>query len=169
MLRLVGIVALIVLAACGQNSTKVETSPSPVIAQGNWSQSLTLTGDVPGQVSAIVPDTELQQSTCSGSKTRLGEVWADSFFANVDTSGANWQLTFVIENFRGPGTYMNGDVNVVLQSPDNTKAWLNLSADKVTFTIDRSQQAGNIDATMTNATTGKSGTEHITGRWNCRG
>ena len=169
MLRLVGIVALFVLAACGQNNNQAAASPSPVIAQGNWNESLTLAGDVPGQISAIVPDTETQQSTCSGSKTRLGEVWADSFYANVDSSGADWQVTFVLENFRGPGTYMNGDVNVVLQSPDNTKAWLNLSGDKVTFTIDRSQQAGTIDATLTSATSGKSGTEHITGRWNCRG
>lgn len=169
MLRLVGIVALIVLAACGQNSTKAATSPSPVIAQGNWNENLTLAGDVPGQVSSIVPDTSMQQSTCSGSKTRLGEVWADSFFATVDATGANWQVTFVIENFRGPGTYKNGDVNVVLQSPDNTKAWLNLSGDPVTFTIDRNQQTGTIDAMLTNATSGKTGTEHITGHWNCRG
>lgn len=169
MLRFVGIVALVVLTACGQNNAKAPPSPSPVIAQGTWSENLTLTGDVPGQISGIVPDTETQQSTCSGAKTRLGEVWADSFFATVDSSSSNWQMTFVIDNFRGPGTYMNGDVNVVLQSPDNTKAWLNLSGDKVTFTIDRSQQSGTIDATMTNATSGKAGTEHITGHWNCRG
>ena len=169
MLRFVGIVALIVLTACGQNTTKTAVSPSPVIAQGSWNESLTLMGDVPGQISGIVPDTEAQQSTCSGSKTRLGEVWADSFFSTVDASGANWQMTFVIENFRGPGTYKDGEVQVVLQSPDNTKAWLNLSSDKVTFTIGRNQQSGTIDATLTNATSGKTGTEHITGSWNCRG
>lgn len=169
MLRFVGIVALVVLTACGQNNAKSPPSPSPVIAQGNWSENLTLAGDVPGQITGIVPDTDTQQSTCSGSKTRLGEVWADSFFASIDSSGSNWQVTFVIDNFRGPGTYMNGDVNVVLQSPDNAKAWLNLTGDKVTFMIDRSQQSGTIDATMTNATSGKAGTEHITGHWNCRG
>lgn len=169
MLRVVGIVALIVVAACGQNNVSNAPTPSPLIAQGNWDQSLTLTGDVPGHITTIVPDTDQQQSACSGSKTRNGEVWADSFFATVDASGAQWQLTFVVENFRGPGTYANGDVNVVLQSPDNAKAWLNLSGDKVTFTIERSQQTGTIDATLTNATSGKTGTEHITGRWNCRG
>lgn len=96
-------------------------------------------------------------------------MWADSFVATVDSSGAPWQLTFFVENFRGAGTYANGSVSVVLQSPDNTKAWLNLKDDKVTFTIDRGQQSGTIDATLTNATSGKTGTEHITGRWNCRG
>jgi hypothetical protein len=39
----------------------------------------------------------------------------------------------------------------------------------VTFTIERSQQTGTIDALLTNATTGKRGAEHVTGTWNCRG
>ena len=126
-------------------------------------------GDLPGQVTAIVPDTTTQQSSCSGSKTRNGEVWSDSFYASVDTSGSLWQFTIVIDNFRGPGTYGEKDVAVALQSPDNTKAWLNQSGDKVTFTIDRGQQSGSIDAQLTNAATGKNGSEHVTGQWNCRG
>jgi hypothetical protein len=52
---------------------------------------------------------------------------------------------------------------------DNSQVWLNLNADKVTLTVERSQQAGTIDAQLTSATTGKSGVERITGRWNCRG
>jgi hypothetical protein len=170
MLRVVGIVALIVLAtACDSTTAKTAPSPSPVIAQGNWNQNLKLSGDVPGQITSIVPDTTTQQSTCSGAKARNGEVWADSFFATVDSSATQWQLTIVVQNFRGPGTYANGDVNVVLQSPDNSKAWLSQSADKITFTIDRSQQSGTIDATMTNASSGAAAAEHVTGTWNCRG
>lgn len=169
MLRVVGIVALFVLAACDSTSAKTAPTPSPVIAQGNWTESLMLSGDVAGQISAIVPDTQTQQSTCSGAKARNGEVWADSFFSIIDSSGTQWQLTIVVSNFRGPGTYVNGDVNVVLQSPDNSKAWLSQSSDKVTFLIERNQQSGTIDATLTNATTGTTGAEHITGRWNCQG
>lgn len=169
MLRVVGIVALFVLAACDSTSARTAATPSPVISQGTWSQSLTLSGDVAGQITAIVPDTQTQQSTCSGSKARNGQVWADSFFSNIDSSGTEWQVTIVVSNFRGPGTYTNGDVNVVLQSPDNSKAWLSQSADKVTFTIERNQQAGTIDATLTNATTGTTAAEHIAGHWNCQG
>lgn len=169
MLRVVGIVALFVLAACDSTTAKVAASPSPVIPQGNWSQNLTLTGDLSGHITTIVPDTSTQQSTCSGSKARNGEMWADSFFTTVGPSGDQWQLTIVVQNFRGPGTYANGDVNVVLQSPDNTKAWLSLSADKVTFTIDRSQQSGTIDASLTSASSGTTAAEHIKGTWNCRG
>lgn len=169
MLRVVGIVALLVLAACDQTSVKTVPSPSPVIAQGNWSQALTFRGEVPGQMTGIVPDTATQRSACTGSRTHNGETWSDSFFGTVDASGQQWQVIFLIGNFRGPGTYANADVNVQLQTLDNTKAWLNLDGDKVTFLIDRSQQSGSIDALLTNASSGKSGAEHITGRWNCKG
>jgi hypothetical protein len=177
MLRVVGIVALFVLAACDQTTVKVGPSPSPVLAQGTWTQNLTLTGDLPGQITGVVPDQGSQQTFCSGAKARNGEVWSDSFYANVDTSGNEWQLNIVIENFRGPGTYTNKDVKISLQSADNAKAWLNqdadpttsAGADTVTFTIDRNQQSGTIDALLTNATSGKRGAEHITGNWGCRG
>jgi len=177
MLRVVGIVALFVLAACNQTSVKVGPSPSPVIAQGSWTQNLTLTGDLPGQITGVIPDQGSQQTFCSGAKARNGETWSDSFYANVDTSGSEWQVNIIIENFRGPGTYTYKDVKISVQSPDNSKAWLNqdadpamhLDADKVTFTIERSQQTGTIDALLTNATTGKRGAEHVTGTWNCRG
>ena len=36
-------------------------------------------------------------------------------------------------------------------------------------TMDRNQQAGTIDAFLTNAGSGAHGAEHITGSWNCRG
>ena len=177
MLRLAGIVALFVLAACDPASAKAGPSPSPVIPQGNWNQSLTLRGDLPGQITAIVPDQGTQQTFCSGAKARSGETWSDSFYASVDSSGSEWQISIVIENFRGPGTYTNADVKIALQSPDNSQTWLNqdadpsasLIADKVTFTITRSMQSGTIDAFLTNATSGKRGAEHITGNWNCRG
>lgn len=177
MLRVVGIVALFVLAACDQTSVKVGPSPSPVIPQGTWTQNLTLAGDLPGRITAVVPDQGTQQVFCSGSKARNGDTWSESYYAFVDTSGDEWQLNIIIENFRGPGTYTNKDVKISLQSADLSKAWLNqdadpvtnAAADKVTFTMDRSQQSGTIDALLTNAASGAHGAEHITGTWNCRG
>lgn len=177
MLRSVGIVALFVLAACSQTSTKVGPSPSPVIPQGNWNENLTLSGDLPGHITSIVPDQAGQQTFCSGAKARNGETWSDSFFATVDSSGNTWEISIVIENFRGPGTYTDKDVKIALQSADNTQAWLNqdadpaenLAADKVTFIIKRDQQSGTVDALLTNAMSGKRGAEHMTGDWNCRG
>jgi hypothetical protein len=177
MLRVVGIVALFVLAACNQTSAKVGPSASPVVPQGTWTQNLTLSGELAGQITGVVADQGTQQTFCSGAKARNGDTWSDSFYAIADSSGSDWQLNIIIENFRGPGTYSNKDVKISLQSPDNSKAWLNqdldpitqAAADKVTFTMDRSQQSGTIDALLTNAATGAHGAEHITGTWNCRG
>src|SRR5205814_9291990 len=97
MLRVVGIVALFVLVACGQSSGKVCASPSPVVSQGSWTQNLVLTGDLPGKITSIVPDQGTQQTFCSGAKARNGDTWSDSFYANDDTSGNEWQLNIIIE------------------------------------------------------------------------
>jgi hypothetical protein len=169
MLRVVGIVALFVLAACNQSSVKTVASPSPVIPQGSWTQSLAFSGEVTGQMTAIVPDTTDQKSECTGSRTRNGEPWSDSFYGMVDTSGKAWGLVFLIQNFRGPGTYTNGDVQIQLHDYESSQVWMNGGVDKVTFTVERSQQSGTVDAQLTSAATGKNGGEHITGRWNCRG
>jgi hypothetical protein len=169
MLRVVGIVALFVLAACAQSNVNVGPSPSPVIPQGNWTENLTFTGDVVGQMSGIIPDTLDQQSACTGSRTHNGETWSDTFYGVVDASGNQWEVVFLIPNFRGPGTYQDSSANIQLQSPDASRAWLNLGGDKVSFVIDRGQQSGTIDATLTNATTGKAASVHLTGNWNCKG
>jgi hypothetical protein len=170
MLRVAGIVALIVLAtACDQTTVKTVASPSPVIAQGTWTEGLTFTGDMPGQMTGIVADTGGVGSACTGSKSRVGDVWADLFYGTLDSTGQVWGVVFTVKNFSGPGTYATGAMTVELHSLDATKVWLTLDGDKTTFTIDRSQQTGTIDATLTNATTGKVAAEHVTGSWNCRG
>src|SRR5579859_3043486 len=107
MLRVVGIVALIVLAACDSTTVKTVASPSPVIPQGNWTESLRFTGDVKGEITGIVTDTATTQSICSGAKARNGQPWSDSFFATLDSTGQVWQFTILVDNFRGPGTYTN--------------------------------------------------------------
>jgi hypothetical protein len=170
MLRVAGIVALIVVAtACGQTPVNTVASPSPVIAQGNWTQALTLTGDVPGQMTGIVPDTTDQQSQCTGSKTRVGERWADTFYGTIDSGGQVWGIVFSIDNFSGPGTYLDKAITLEMHSVDASKVWQSRDGDKITFTIDRSQQSGTVDGSLTNAATGKTAAQHITGRWNCRG
>ena len=170
MLRAAGIVALIVLTACtacGQSSSQATPTPTPAVASGNWTQNLTFTGEVNGQMKAIVPDSGSQQSQCTGSRTHSGETWADYFFGTVDASGNVWGVVFVIKNFRGPGTYANTSVTVQVHSADNSQVWQSSTSDKVVFVVDRNQQSGTINATMTNAATGKSGVR-LTGRWNCR-
>ena len=170
MLRVAGIVALIVLAtACGSTPVSTVASPSPVIAQGTWTEGLTFSGDVPGEMTGIVADSGGLLSACTGEKSRTGDIWADTFYGTLDSSGSIWGVVFTVQNFSGPGTYANGAITVEVHSEDLSKVWESLAGDKITFTIDRTQQSGTIDGTLTNATTGKVASEHITGRWNCRG
>ena len=168
MLRAAGIVALIVLTACGSNNPTSVASPSPVIAQGNWTENLTFTGGITGQMTGIVADSGDQVSGCTGSKTRNGEQWADTFYGMIDASGAVWGIVFTINNFRGPGTYHSTDMSIAVRNAGNTRVWLNLARDKVTFTLGTSQQAGTVNAPLTDFRTGKQGLK-ITGQWNCRG
>jgi hypothetical protein len=168
MLRAAGIVALIVFTACGPNNSVAVASPSPVIAQGIWTQSLTFTGEITGHMVGIVADSGAQVNACTGSKTRNGEQWADTFYGMIDASGRVWEIAFLVNNFRGAGTYQSADVSLVVRSADMTRAWLNLARDKVTFTLDQSQQSGTVTAALTDASSGKPGLQ-ITGQWNCRG
>jgi hypothetical protein len=170
MLRVVGIVALVVLAiACSPTTVKTVPSPSPVIPEGTWTQSLTFAGEVPGQMTGIIPGAGDLSSVCTGSKTHVGEAWADTTYGTVDASGQVWGVVFLIQNFSGPGTYAEKAATVEMHSADNARVWRTGPGDKVTFTIERNQQTGTIDATLTSAASGKAGAEHITGRWNCRG
>jgi hypothetical protein len=168
MLRAAGIVALIVFTACGQNNTPAVASPSPVIPQGNWSQNMKFTGEITGQMTSIVADSGDQINNCTGSKTRNGEQWADTFYGTIDASGQVWAVVFTIKNFRGPGTYHSADMSVAVESADKKRVWINLPRDKVTFTLGTSQQSGTVDAALTNANSGRVGL-HLTGQWNCRG
>jgi hypothetical protein len=167
MLRAAGIVALIVLAACNSNSPKPAQSPSPIVAQGSWTENITFSGEVTGHMAGIIPDVGEQKSQCTGGRTHNGDTWADSFYGTVDSGSDVWGVVFQIINFRGPGTYLDSSATVEVHSADTTKVWQSRGTDKVTFTLDRSQQAGTIHATLTNATTGKDGLT-LTGQWNCK-
>ena len=167
MLRAAGIVALIVLAACNGTSAKPPSSPTPIVAQGNWTENLTFSGEISGHMATIVPDVGDQHSQCTGGRTHNGETWANLFYGTVDASGVVWGVVFQIKNFRGPGTYQGSSITIEVHSTDTTKVWQTGTADKVMFTLDRSQQSGTVNATLTNATSGKSGLQ-LTGNWNCR-
>ena len=58
----------VLLAACGGSSAAPVVSPSTPVLAASWNQDLTLTGDVKGHMTAIVPNTGDQQSACTGAK-----------------------------------------------------------------------------------------------------
>ena len=168
MLRGAGIVALIVLAACGQSSPTPRVSPSVPAVAASWTQDLTFSGDLSGHMAGIVTNTDTQVSACTGAKPRPGQNWSDKFYGTIDPSGTVWGVYFVIQNFGGAGTYQSSAIAVQVDSLDNTQLWQNGGSDAVTFTLDRSGESGTIDAMLTNAESGKAGALHLTGHWNCR-
>ncbi len=169
MLRGAGIVALFVLAACGGSTVAPKVSPSVPVVAATWNQDLTLSGEVTGHMTGIVPDTSTEHSACTGAKPRAGQTWADEFFGLIDSSGNVWGLDFVIVNYGGPGVYRDQALQVEVSDASTTKVWENQSGDAVTFVLDRTQQSGTIDALLTSAATGKAGAVHLTGHWNCKG
>ena len=169
MLRGAGIVALFVLAACNQSSPTPRVSPSVPAVQATWTQDLTFSGELTGHMTNILPNTGTLASACTGAKPRAGQTWADEFYGVIDSSGNVWGVIVVINNYGGPGTYKGQAVAAEVHSTDNSKIWLNQAADAVTFTLDRTQQTGTVDAQLTNADSGKAGALHVTGTWNCQG
>jgi hypothetical protein len=168
MLRVAGIVALLVLAACDQTTSVARPTPSEVPTPATWTQDLTFAGEVSGHMTGIVPNNGAFTSACTGAKPRPGETWSDQFYGTVDASGTTWGVDFVINNYGGPGTYMNAAVRVQVHSIDNGQVWQNAPTDVTTFMLDRGQQSGSIDALLTNADSGKAGALHLTGHWNCK-
>jgi len=170
MLRRAGIVALFVLAACGQSSgPKAAVSPSVPVQPANWTQDISFSGDLTGHMAAIVADVGNRTSVCTGARPRTGQLWADRFFGAINNDGSVYGVIFNVGNYAGPGTYKDGAVTVQVFDPaDPTRVWENLGADSVTFVLDRSQESGMVDAKLTNADSGKGGALHITGSWHCK-
>jgi hypothetical protein len=119
-------------------------------------------------MTSIVPNTASLQSACTGAKPRPGQTWADEFYGSIDTSGQVWGIDFVIQNYGGPGVYKDQAIQIQVHDADSTNVWLSMSGDTVMFTLDRTQQSGMVDATLTNADSGKAGSLHLSGQWNCK-
>src|SRR5260370_3888024 len=87
MLRAAGVVALIVLAACSGTSGTHVTSPTPIVAQGSWTQNLTFSGELTGHMPGIVPDIGHQSRHGTGGPTHTVETSTRRFYGTPDGDG----------------------------------------------------------------------------------
>ena len=168
MRRAAGIVALFVLAACGTSHTATN-SPAPTANHGSWVQDLTFSGDVSGHMSAIVANSGPSISECTGTRSHSGDPYSDAFYGTLDGGTNVWGVTFLVNSYRGAGTYKNPDVVVQVHRPtDSTQVWQSGPDDVVSFTINTDLESGSVDADLTDARSGNK-TLHLKGKWNCRG
>ena len=120
-------------------------------------------------MSAIVANSGDNVNECTGTKSHSGDPWSDAFYGTVDTGTQVYGVTFLVSNYRGAGTYKDGDVSVQVHNPDDSQAvWQNISGDKATLVINKNLQSGTIDAQLTDANSGKQSL-NLKGSWNCRG
>jgi hypothetical protein len=174
-----GIVALgLLLAACsGSGSPTAKASPTPTptpspaatssIGSGNapWALDLDFSGDLTAHVTGTAPSDDTIHNECTGADSaRLGS-WASTMAVNL--GGQRYSLVVVVKGYKGAGTFTSSSTSVVVSSGDPSRVWQNGGDDAVTFTVGADEQAGQLNATLSNAS---APTQKLTvvGHWSCR-
>src|SRR2546428_2740427 len=130
MLRAAGVVALIVLAACSGTSGTHTSSPTPIVAQGSWTQNLTFSGEVAGHMAGIVPDVGDRRSQCTGGGTHKGGTGSGFFYGTGETDGQIWGGVFEIKKLPRPGLYPKFSLTIQSHRADATPGWPRRGNDK---------------------------------------
>lgn len=151
------------------------TPTRQVVDSGVWNEDLTLTGNARGHVTSSVANTPAIRSSCTGKTSRA--IGKYSLQLTFSTDQGEWQLFVDIDPYQGPGTY-----TVTADHPTSARAllanagggtldWHSGPDDPVIFTVDSTQEAGTISATMSiflSRPPGSAPPETITGAWTCR-
>ena len=146
-----------------------------VVDSGVWNEDLTLTGDARGHVTSTVANTPAIRSSCTGKTSRV--IGKYSLQLTFSTAQGVWQLFLDIDPYQGPGTY-----TVTADHPTSARAllanagggtvdWHSGADDSVVFTVDSTEEAGTISATMSiflSRPPGSAPPETINGTWTCR-
>jgi hypothetical protein len=147
----------------------------PTVDSGVWTEDLNLTGDVHGPVTSTVANTGAVRSSCTGKTSKA--IGKYSLQLTFRTDQGAWQFFVDVDPYQGPGTYM-----VTPDHPTSARAlfanagggtvdWHSGADDPVVFTVDSTEEAGTVMATMSvylSVPPGSAPPETITGRWTCR-
>ena len=84
--------AVVAVAACANPTppttevqTPVPTAQAPTASpNGNWTESLSFTGDVRGTMYQVVVGDASTRSECTGRNSRYGGAWASTLYGTVD-------------------------------------------------------------------------------------
>jgi hypothetical protein len=171
---LVGVAAfLLALAVVGVFQLQNGASTHPSVNSGVWTEDLTLTGDVSAHVTSTVADKGAVRSACTGKTSRA--VGKYSVTLTISTDQGVWQFDVLVDPYQGPGTYTKtGDnpnsARALIVDPARTTGLHSGPDDTVVFTVDPTEEAGTVSATMSVPYSPAASTtpETINGTWSCR-
>lgn len=183
---LAGVAALLLaMAVVGvfqlQNGAFIGHGPTrPAVDSGIWTEDLTLTGDIRGHMTSTVANHGAIRSSCTGKTSRV--IGKYSLTLTLSTDQGVWQLAVDIDPYQGPGTYTRtpataSSVRAVLVNQGRTEDWSSGPDDSVVVTVDSTEEAGTVSATMSSFLSNPAGsvppgtfngTETINGTWTCR-
>ncbi len=83
----------------------------------------------------------------------------------VTIGGQRYALVILVDNYKGPGTFTS-TLNVEVHSPDKGRVWQTRADDHVSLTVGTTEEAGLLDAALSNAATPASKLR-INGNWSC--
>lgn len=175
LLPAVVLVALtVVIAGCGPlggGSPKAapipNTSPvsTPQAGPPGSPQDLTFSGDLNGTLTTLVSNNAGEQSSCTGIGSRAQNEWTSTLDGYLG-SGV-YSVVVVAKPYRGPGTYDSSAVTVEVNSADDKQVWQTATGDPVTFSVNRDELTGTLQATLHNASTNQQSLK-ISGSWSCK-
>lgn len=166
---LLGMLTLFVCACSGLEAEPPVAAtpvPAPSAASGQgWLQELSFSGDVKGKLNQITPSQGAFRSVCTGSRGTGADNWILTLYGPVGGRVFGFQVG--VQPYRGPGTYTATKAQLQFFRPDNSAAWRSGGDDDVSFSVDPSQESGQVSASLTNLTNNQSKVK-VSGRWSCR-
>lgn len=142
----------------------------PRADSGVWAEDLTLTGDVRAHVTSTVANNAAIPSSCTGkASTAVGYV----LILTINTDHGVWQVSVAVDPYQGPGTYTTTTDNpnsprALMVDPQRENGWHSGPNDTVVVTVDSTEEAGTISATMSVPYSTSTTPEIINGKWSCR-
>jgi len=148
------------------------TPAHPGVDSEIWVEDLTLTGDVSAHVTSTVANKGAVRSACTGKTSRA--VGKYSLTLAFSTDHGVWQFDVLVDLYQGPGTYtIVGNPNsarALIVDPARTAGSHSGPDDTMVFTVDSTEEAGTVSATMSVPYLPATSTtpETINGAWSCR-
>jgi len=164
--------AVLAVAACAnltppttQVQTPAPTARAPTASpNGNWTESLSFTGDVKGTMYQVVVGDASTRSECTGRNSRYGGAWASTLYGTVDQDV--YGLLVTVRPYRGPGIYQAPAVSVQVSKPDGSAVWETSADDPATFVVASDEESGTLQATLTDLNSNVTKLR-LSGRWSC--